>query len=550
MGDVITSGLKNEPAYIPYVAPPGMPKDYFENFLKRDNGLRGLETEIGKNNFLNVLAECMKNKELSIYTDVFFDSYTNDSTIVPVDLYLCGYGQHLEQSLEEIPRVLLNFCKHLTFLDRPHFDTESKVFYPDHQFSHYIYNPDNLVQPWKGRPLKKFENPVKYIDSDIFLTNLTTSYTCNMQARYFEGWIYALTALSQNRMVPLYSLRSAVYYQLAISSANLALSSKVTWRSLAEATRVQYHPTQKWEWICAAVQVLVAFGLFEKEEYVFKTGIKMIPESSSWYQVLLFHHLRGIQYQIENIFIKTIILNNMSQDIVYEADLLVQLRQLNLKLSFQSEKLSDRGLEYYFKGFSYLYNFMMSQRHGRKKRFLELAKLKLKAAYKTLDIQEMKRDESIIILDYLDKCIINLDEVCEIFLKFTRCENSIPTSDCLVRMALLDLFGGSTFKTKYLDNQEIIRRAELDYEKVTQGRGYRCEHLRYLNRFRSEYRVNAEEQGRIMHMIDTAPNLWLQDIHYEVGSREPRTQELVDENIFTQTAYMGGWHIATDGGEE
>ena len=548
MSDVIERGLADRYEHMDLMTfPPGMPKEYFESHLKRENGLRGLEMQIGPFNLLNLLAECLKNKDLKDLTDAFFQSYSQDVTIIPTDLYLCGFGQYLNQSLKDIPKCLLNLCKHLTFVDRPHFNTDCKVFIPVDKFKHFVYNPDKMVQPRrKDIPEKDFYNPENYLDSDVLLTHLATAYTCNIKSRYYEAWLYALSALDLKRMVPLENLRSATYYQLAISSAHLALSPKITWLSLAEAIRVQCHPTQKWEWICSCLQVLVAFGLFEREEKLFRIGLNEIPDSSSWYQVLIFHHCRGLQYQIEDDLIRGTLLDNMTPDMLDCGESRVIQKKWILELSYYCERLKERGFENYFKGYCHLYRYMLSCSEDGMKKHLKLADDRFNEASREMELDEILREEIEVILVFLIHCVSTFAEVSDHFYHLTRTRQSKSTSDCLVRMALLVMYSRRDFVPKHLDLQDIVDKAEYEYNRVTQGRGYRCPMLWYLKRFVKPHEINLFEIRRIMEKIDEAPNFWLQDIDIVEGSKEPSAQEFAEENIFAQSAYMTGWFTATN----
>ena len=231
----------------------------------------------------------------------------------------------------------------------------------------------------------------------------------------------------------------------------------------------------------------------------------------------------------------------MSQDIVYERDMFHQLRALTSQLRFQCGKLNNVGLERYFQGFCHIYQFLWTQNEAPKKKFLKLVKKRLHEAFPMLDSEKMFKEEACLILDYLEKMILNAREVSEPYIKLTRSTFNIHASECLLRMALLEMYGGDCFKPKYLTLEESLHQAELHYNKATHGRGYRGQLLKYLKRFRCENKISAEEQGRIMQSIDSASEYWKEDMKIEVGPREPDSCSFLDENLYTQLAFSTGW---------
>ena len=189
---------------------------------------------------------------------------------------------------------------------------------------------------------------------------------------------------------------------------------------------------------------------------------------------------------------------------------------------------------------------MLSCSEDGMKKHLKLADDRFNEASREMELDEILREEIEVILVFLIHCVSTFAEVSDHFYHLTRTRQSKSTSDCLVRMALLVMYSRRDFVPKHLDLQDIVDKAEYEYKKVTQGRGYRCPMLWYLKRFVKPHEINLFEIRRIMEKIDEAPNFWLQDIDIVEGRKEPSAQEFAEENIFAQSAYMTGWFTATN----
>lgn len=547
MANVVERGLEYKVVQQGYFEPYPMPADMFYKELRKSTGLLGLKSTTLPFTFLEVLADCMRNPELELYTDVMFDAYTNDPEVVPANLYLCGYGQYLDQTPSgNYKRAMLGLCKHLNVMDRPFFNTDDGVFPP--YLDHQILNTDqnDFIIPWSQRPAKVWEDAGKVIGSDVFLTNLTCAYALNIQSRFHEAWAYALTALDQKNVCPLLCLRSSVYLQLAISSANLALAPKITWLSLAEALRVQEYSIQKWEWICACSQVLVAVGMFEKEAQVYQKGMEIIPPRSSWYQVLVRHHLRGLQHQIENCLMTTSIIENCFESEETADAHYVLARQTIHQLCLEIEKLECLAVKELYKGYCLLYRFMMSLNEDMKRKYLDLTRVKLTDALKLMREDEPLKLEARQLVQFLNNEVVGGPGMACEWNERIRFYENLPKSEVFVRMALVYFYAKGTFRNFHTHGEWFVDAAQYSYCKYTQDRGYRCHLLKNLEKFKRPSWIPADQQETILSQIKYASDYWIEHSNIKLGPCEPTSENLVHENMYAEQAFCSGMAVICD----
>lgn len=164
--------------------------------LHTEYGFRALERAsytMTTDEFLKVLAKLMKDKEMEIWADVYFDVYNNSEHEVPCQLYLCGYGQHLDQTELITQGRMLDLCRHLTEFDRPYFNTEINTFMPVLKHNPFIEFKMRENFAFSDNPRKHLGDP-NTPKEEIFMSHLCCAYSCNIQGRYFEAWCYSLAA--------------------------------------------------------------------------------------------------------------------------------------------------------------------------------------------------------------------------------------------------------------------------------------------------------------------------------------------------------------------
>lgn len=538
MSEVIVSGLEQDSFEEQCQHFRYMSRELFAQEYKHPEGLRGLETEFGTYKFLYILAEMMKNPELEIYTDIMFSILSNSAEMIPTNLYLCGFGQHLDQPLDKNPRGLLKFCQHLTEEDKPFFDTDSGIFLPCLKKDPELTSLVPCLTHWIGGPAKRFENPDYHSEGHIYITHMSTSYALNMQARYFEAWAYGLAALDRKASFPLYTLRSGVYNQLAISSANLSLSPHITWLCLAESVRVQNHPLQKWEWICASVQVLNAFGLFDLEEKLYRKGLEIIPEKSSWYQVLIRHHLRGLHHQVDNCLMVCVFMVNWEVPFHPNEDYLMRARRAVDKLWYECEKLESLGLKKYYKGYSFLYRCLFAQNLEMKQRMFKLALNTLTGAVHSLPDDELVKIEASVMVQHMNKQHVSDSDHHARWFQWTKTGESNTAADGFLRMGLLFYFAVPILENT--DNTNYFARALHNYKIANQSRGYRGHLLKNVDMFQEKKPISRQEKTIAMNFIRYASDYWKEHKDIQVGPREPTAEELLHKNVYAERAYLEG----------
>lgn len=489
-------------------------------------GLRAWkDSGLAEDEFVHLLTHLMSKPKLVLFSHVFFDSYSLSSKDFPTYLYMMGFGHLLEQNL--IPTTpLVNHFKHQTVLQP------------------FLRNSDDMLPTLGHDPVIEFRLDKKYIFEDRyprkFITHveigenkffifLGISNVSVRQHNWLEGYAYSLAALDCNI---LHIYKASAYCNLAICMAQLALSSEMTWLALERAIYCHQHIGQQYEWMCACLEILIAFGHFEVEKQVFATCKEFIPEASAWFECLLNHHLTGIVQQIENQITKCFIEFHTSKDVLFECKDVTFLNQLLKDIDMYSNKLTSRGCKEYYQGLGLIFKSIIKSHRPLKSRYLKSGQDMLRIACSTMRTSDTRRIEASQLVSYLNNDIDNVEEICQHWRTYNSCFFSTCAAEVLLKCALINMGSvADVFESLWFNTHEMTFQAKEEYMYSTFSCGYRLDMLTALDKF---HEPQPEKQPMKFDLFKASENFTLVN---ESENQGMTSRDFVHCNPSTEQAY-------------
>ena len=512
-------------------------------------GLLGLGSkgDISIDEFIALLVHMWIKLDMELWVDVYFNHYCNHPSITPSMLYMFGFSQHIDADEEDLAHSFTRqFFQHMTFVVQPYVNTDTDALVPElaHKPNIVYHMSDNYIFP--GRPTRYVVRERNCTEIDKLYLLMTTAYSCNFQHRFHEAWAFALSALDKIHLTEMVELKLSILCQVAVSSAELGLDPKITWMALEQAQFKYVHCHQSWEWLCACIQVLVAFGCFETEATVFAKAKTVIPCKSAWYETAVTHHLNGLVHQLEHTFMKTYALFHLSHSGggARHRLTLADMQWVNLKLAelrTHAKELKVKGASDYYIGLAYMFMSMSRNMETLKRKYFHEFKMYMECAQSKLnecDVRHLMAKQLLLFVNHgvVDVEIISDPWRYKIYLTHTKC-----ASEVWVKLALLNVDTGGKYEPLWekLDTLAMITQAHHEYADYVVYQGYRQPLLSHfmecLEISSSSSNASASARTRL-----------------EEAKREDEKKEAIE--LFTEsndrTPWMQSGHVGGGGGSK
>jgi len=496
-----------------------------------------MEQELTDEDFTAFLMNIMNKPKLIMDVQAYFDSYSLDTEIVPHWLYLMGFGHYLEQHV--VKPYNSPMMRHLQSMNslQP-MPSELISVLPELRHKPVIPWEHATHLPFKYRELRP---PQIFPENhtDLFYSLLGSATLCNRQQRWYEAWAYALAAYDY--VIPEY--KCSTLCQLAISSAHLYISPEVTWYALQEAVLSQVIVSQQWEWMCACVQVLVAFGMFKEEQSVFEYSYSIIPVKSAWFETLLTHHLKGLMDRTENAFAQNLALKNMGKSFEFSHDSLETVVQFLKDIKKYSSKLITPGAEMYYKAMEFFYRSMLKKKILTAQQLLENGQNLIRLACQELLHNDPRYIEATQIAAFLNNDIADVRTVSSSFRIHTQTHNSILAAELWLKCTLIDLNNSGAFESMWIDSDEMAHHGYEEYLYSTFGKGYRLDTFYFLNRYYKKIAIHSNDMQLGYGMFGTS-HKWQIVTQDDSKWEQNSSKSFVHNNRWTEQAYIIGYNIA------
>lgn len=485
--------------------------------------------------FFPLLIHLISKPELSLYAQVYFDTFSLSRDRFPTFLYMLGFGHMMEQHMVANTHFVAHF-KHQTVFQPLLRNSCDKLPTLGHNPKIvFKLNPRYL---FPEREIRRFSTNVE-TDATKFFKFLSAANFAARQCKWLESYAYSLASLDCEVG---HVYRASAFCNLAISMAHLSISSKMTWFALEKAACCHQFIGQQYEWMCAFLQILISFGLFEEEKKVFEYCKDFIPELSAWYETLLDHHLTGLVHQFENNLGKCFIEFHTCRNSLFEFGDVSLFNQLLKEIALYSHQLKVPGAKEYYQGLGLIFKSLIKEHKSLKNKYFTSGKEFLKTARNALQNKNPKKLQVSQLLAFLDNDIDNVEMICNDWRVYTSCYFNMCAAEFWLKCALITMSCECDFfDSMWIDTHEMTFQAKEEYIYSTFSYGYRLDMLTALNKFHEPQQVKSETKIDLFKASQNFKIVQVTDIlanHVQLKSRH-----FVHTKQITEQAYKLGFLI-------
>jgi len=450
---------------------------FLENF---GGGLRKLESEGEKENFLVLLANFLRLKALELDLMVYFSSYNYEETTLATHLYKTGFGSHIHQGL--LPETAqLTYMRHL--LD----PSEMKKTFPiapklSHRNTGLMLQMGGFIVAkieYFNKQLRQVENN----SNEVFFKYLLNAIFCRHQHRWYEAWAYSLSALdasdSSNSSHTDEMMR--VYLEMGLSSAQLAISESLSFsKILLEANKYNTPSTvNQFQWVVCLSEMYTSTGRFDDENDLFQNCIKWIPKSTGWYAELVQSHVRAQLEKAENFLAAGLVMFLMTGNITLAPQELEAVKKTANEVQCWVGKIKPMGRMNYYTAVHFGVKAMIksvSKDKVEMKKLLERALLHLRGAKFRIFSNSILQVAIVNMATFLQTGLFNPVHVSLEFSRVNYAKFSCVCGELFLRTFLINAYCNN----KMVETSKLIYLAYEQYYTATMGNSYRLNVLKPL----------------------------------------------------------------------
>ena len=494
--------------FLKYLTPEGIKRALLNEY---ENGLRNAEIKMRKDDFLSLFEKILLHPDLHLWLDVYLDSFIRDER-VPQYIYHMGLGHRLFQhDIRKSYRIL--YLRHMTELQRL---GNIEIVLPD-----ISYNLDDVT--WRrGRDILLSEENRWYVRTQFddgdekFFGYLHLATQSSRLQRWYLSWVYSLSALDH---ITDESFRPSVYLQIALSSANLCISPKITWFAMEEALKTKQKVGLDWEWAVVFFRVCTVFGLFCYTNGVFEDIERRISTTSAWHDSLIVAYLSSLMHQIENEFICDMANFNINLSETMQSEVL-KLKMITWVKTFNSlsSKLKTPGASHYYIAYTHVYkSFGKLTRRSTLDSLARALQYFIKAS-EALPKTDVRSVEAKLMVLFLRNESNQAGEVSKRWNEHTKTQYSVLKAETWLRMALLNILTSTYFESTWYNSKGLLTFAIENYSKATLESGYRIKILKNAKKYwKRIYDTSDHDSMAINSHYD--PDEWTKMYQVDIDSR-------------------------------
>lgn len=435
-----------------------------------------------------------------------------------------------------------------------------------HLNKHFVIQHDVI----DVKPLRL--NPDTKTPEELYYKKLSNATICSKLQKWPECFAHSLSALDAYQRDCSYL--HDVFCYIAQSGGKMYVPVEWCLNVLGEAKFLSTSFEQTWKRLIVFQGILIDQGLFNLENEMFVKSIPLFVQSSEHGQMLLVQHIQSILAQVENNLAFQYVRQTF-HDGCAEFCQKEPLHQYSFEATAKllkaidlfSSRLYKKGYKEYFRGLYHLYSTMnrVHRKIGDSKTtfHFNLALNNFALSTELMVVNEPLKTEVKEIHHYLKRFLVVFENVLKRFSKIPLMRHTRELSDFYFRIMLIAMFWGTTFQP--FEVLTLAEQAKDEYEKITDGRGYRLPLLKACVKIREPNfcHIEGEEIEDFPLMPVAAKEDELQALGYWKKEKEdsgfapfanpkkkcrPRktivsSEALIKQNITAEQVYAFGFQI-------
>jgi len=488
-GGILKIPVKECSLVFQYLKDETLVKSYYTDNLS-GMSLREVENLCGIKGFVHVLSRILDYKEAFLKLQVYLSSYASDKLWFADHLYMFGLGDLMVQGyLKWSPKMQFYRLLSSTWTSLPNlYAILPKVRHSPKCDMSVGFHLANLPEEDTITPL------IEVMPASVFkfLSNLIV---CRMNQRWFEAWVFGLSALdaareNKGRQDELF----IAALELSLCSVNIGMPHSLTSKleHLAESMRFS-NPMYCLHWALTKSRICVASGKFKEETSFFQKYLPRFHRTSLLRNQFLESHIRGQLELVENHFVWCFINSYMKcEERLNRSWGKEMCRDIEVNLDLMDPPQGSLGR--YLRGRLYMMRACFEEDSDQREEFLSIAKCDFGEAVCSLDVG-LRVTESEVLAEYLSHPHKVPFLILDKFQAITKSFYSRVHAETLVRIFVTNKFA----LNKINDGNIPLYSLYEHYTTATLNGGYRVSMLRLL-------RHTAEEDRRVPTLLTELPN--------------------------------------------